>query len=46
MNEQIQEFENIAQQLKTNGSTNDETFQIAFLIDKLPETWTNFTKKP
>ena len=44
MNEQNHQFENIAQQLKTNGFTIDEIFQIAFLIDKLPDTWTNFAK--
>ena len=44
MNEQIYELENLVQQLKTNGFTLDETFQIACLIDKLPNTSTEFAK--
>ena len=38
MNEQIHEFIHLVQQLKINGSTLDETFQIVCLIDKLPDT--------
>ena len=44
MNEQINEFENLVQQLKTNGSTLDEIFQIACLIDKLLDIGTDFAK--
>ena len=32
------------QQLKTNEFILDETFQIACLINKLPDTWTDFAK--
>ena len=44
MNEQIHEFENLVQQLKTNRSTFDEIFQVTCLIDKLADTWTDFAK--
>jgi len=43
LNEQIHEFENLIQ-LNTIDSTLNETFQIACLIDKLPDTWSEFVK--
>jgi len=36
MNDLIHEFEKLVQPPKVNGSTLNETFQIAYLIDKLP----------
>ena len=45
MNDQIHEFKNLVQQLKANGSTPDETFHIACLIDKLTHTCTEFAKQ-
>ena len=44
MNEQIHEFETLIHQLSASGTKLDQSFQVACLIDKLPDSWTDFTK--
>ena len=44
MNEQIHEFETLIHQLSASGTKLDQSFQVACLIDKLPDSWTDFAK--
>ena len=45
MNDQLHEFENMIEQLKSSGVTLDENFLVANVIDKLPSLWSSYVNK-
>ena len=44
MNDQIHEFETLIYQLSASGTILDQSFQVACLIEKLLDSWTDFAK--
>ena len=44
MNDQIHKFETLIHQISTNRTKLDESFQVACLIDKLPNSWSDYAK--